>query len=143
MNIPELHGVDARPDAANIGKDLVEFLKTVITLKHDSIGPVPNQHAIKQIERAVGYWMRVGIGEEGTDQKIPVNGHAAREMHFLHDASGQLIQERMRIESMIMGVQVEVLDVQEQAGSGLPADQIEKFDVCHLGFRPFEQITDV
>src|SRR5262245_2770129 len=124
MIIPGLHGVDARPDAANIGKDLVEFLKTVITFKHDGIEPGPNQHAIKQIERAVGYWMRVGIGEEGTGQKILVNGHAARDMHFLHDASGQVVEERMRIESMIMGVQVEVLEVQEQAGSGLLADQI-------------------
>ena len=143
MTILGLHGIDARANAANIGKDLIEFLQPVIALEHDHIGPVPNQHAIKQIERAVGHRMRVGIGEEGTGQKILVNGDTARDMHFLDDAGGQVVQERMRVKSMIVRIQVEVFDVKKQTGAGLAADQIEKLDIGHPGFRPFEQIADV
>src|SRR5215510_11317904 len=112
-----LHGVDTQADTANIGKDFIEFLQPIIALEHDSVGPVSNQYAIKQIERAVGHWMRVGIGKEGAGQKVLINGDATRDMHFLDDAGGQVVEERMRIKSMIVGVQVKVLDVEKQAGA--------------------------
>src|SRR5262245_9300630 len=133
MNAPGLHGGDARANAAHIVQDLVEFQEPIVALEHDSLGSMTGQHMIEQIERGVRHRMRVGIGEEGTREKILLNSDAPRHVHFLDDAGGELVQKCMRIKSMIVRIQIEVFDVEQEAGAGLAADEIEKLGVSQIG----------
>ena len=53
-------------------------------------------------------------------------------MHLLTDVRRQAVKKCVRVEAMIAGVQVEVLDVKQDPGAGLAADQAEEFGVGQL-----------
>src|SRR4029450_12128256 len=99
-----LHGGDARADAAHIVQDLIELLQPIVALEHNSLGSVPGQHMVEQIERPVRHRMRMRIGEEGTREEILLNRNASCDMHFLDDAGGKVVQESVRIKSSLLCV---------------------------------------
>ena len=55
----------------------------------------------------------------------------------------QGVEKLIRIEAVIAGIQVEVLDVEQKSGAGLAADQVEKLGIRQLRIRPFEHVGDV
>jgi hypothetical protein len=80
--------------------------------------------------------MGMGIGAQGTLQKILAYGHAPRHVHFFHQACGQGVQKFVQIEAVVVSIQIEILDVEEEEpGAGFAADQIEKFGVRQAGAR--------
>ena len=48
-----------------------------------------------------------------------------------------------RLEAVVLRVEVEVLDVEQQPGAGLAANQVDKVRIRKFRFRPFEQVGDV
>ncbi len=51
--------------------------------------------------------------------------------------------KRPRIEAVVLRIQIDILDIEQQPGAGLAADQVEEFRIGHLGVRPFEHVGDV
>ncbi len=44
---------------------------------------------------------------------------------------------------MIARIQIEVLDIEQKAGAGLAADQVEKLGIRQVRIRPLEHVGDI
>src|SRR5882762_10566952 len=85
----------------------------------------------------------MGIGEKRALKNVLAEGRAARHVDLLHQSIGQGIEKFVGIETVIAGIQIEVLDIEEKFGARLAADQTEKCGIGHVRIRPFEQISYV
>jgi hypothetical protein len=50
-------------------------------------------------------------------------------MHLLYYTGGQGVEELARVEAVVTRIQIQVLNVQEEASARLATDQIEKLGV--------------
>ena len=71
----------------------------------------------------------MGIGEKGPLQTGIANGNSASHVYFPHRVWRQVVEKFMSVEVVILGIQVQILDVKQKACPTLTADQVEKIGI--------------
>src|SRR5271163_3870016 len=115
---------DSRANARDIVEDFIRRIEAIVAFKDDGSGRLARENLIEEIERLIRHRMGMGIGEKRVIEKGLTNSYAAGQVNLLNQAVGQGIEKLARIEDMIAGIQVKVLDIEQQSGSGLAADQV-------------------
>src|SRR5215213_1602624 len=87
--------------------------------------------------------MRMGIGQKWPLETAIVDRDAARHVNFANQSRREFVDKRIRVEVMIGGIEVEVLNVEQDSCARLAADQIKKLGIGKVGVRPVKRIRDV
>jgi len=121
--------VNSRPDARDIIENFIHRVEAVVPLQDDGRRGVAHEHAIEEFERFGRHRMRVGIGEERLWQPRVAHGDAAGHMDLAHESGRQIAKKGVRVEAVVAGVEMEVLDIEQEAGAGFTTDQVEELSV--------------
>ena len=58
-----------------------------------------------------------------------VHGGAARQVDLLNQTGSKIVEKCIRVEAVVYGVEIKVLDVEQKAGVGLAADQVDELRI--------------
>src|SRR5262245_21324151 len=103
---PMVLGVHIRTDKLHVAGDLLDLLEIVVAFENDGRGLMLVERAIQQVEHRVRHLIAVGVHPHGSIEIGAGHDRPAGNVNTGHNTGWQLIKERVRIESMIDGIDV-------------------------------------
>ena len=109
---------NARPYARDIDKNFVNGVKPVIAFQHDGRWRVTHYYVPQQVECFFRNRVGMRIGQKEPLRVILLHDNPSRHVNFAHDPRRKCVDERIRVEPMIDGVEIKIFDVEQNARSG-------------------------